>query len=84
MKLWLCAHGFNNSKIIFLALGILRQQGRKELFYQFAPSLMQAVPRQTVHALIEQGRGLAPSRLIPALVMSDQGENDTQVRTSEC
>ncbi|KAF4519225.1 hypothetical protein B566_EDAN015331 [Ephemera danica] len=60
------------------ALVILKQQGRKELFYQFAPSLMQAVPRQTVQALIEQGRCLAPSRLIPALIMSDQGENDAQ------
>lgn len=60
-------------------MDILKKQGRKELFYQFAPALMQAVPKQTVQALIEQGRGLAPSRLIPALVMCDQGEGDLQV-----
>lgn len=61
------------------ALDILKKQGRKELFYQFAPALMQAVPKQTVQAMIDQGRGLAPSRLIPALVMCDQGESDIQV-----
>ncbi|PSN40464.1 Vacuolar protein sorting-associated protein 18 [Blattella germanica] len=53
------------------ALNVLKSQNRKELFYQFAPGLMQAVPKQTVSALISQGRGLSPAKLLPALVALD-------------
>lgn len=50
-------------------LGILQQQSRPELFYQFCPVLLQQVPVQTVDALVQQGRRLKAGRLLPALVM---------------
>jgi len=50
-------------------LGILQQQGRPELFYQFCPVLLQQVPTQTVDALVNQGRRLSAARLLPSLVM---------------
>jgi hypothetical protein len=59
------------------ALEVLKSQNRKELFYQIAPALMQFVPKQMVDALISQGRGLSPAKLLPALVTVD----DDQVRT---
>ncbi|KAF5295166.1 hypothetical protein FQR65_LT10554 [Abscondita terminalis] len=49
------------------ALDVLKSQTNKELFYQFAPILMQEIPRFTVKALIEQGSNLLPVKLLPAL-----------------
>jgi hypothetical protein len=60
------------------ALDVLKSQNRKELFYQFAPALMQFVPKQMVNALISQGRALSPAKLLPALVTVD----DDQVSAS--
>ncbi|KDR19383.1 Vacuolar protein sorting-associated protein 18-like protein, partial [Zootermopsis nevadensis] len=54
------------------ALDVLKSQNRKELFYHFAPALMQFVPKQMVSALISQGRGLSPAKLLPALVTVDE------------
>lgn len=53
------------------ALEVLKSQDRKELFYEFAPALMQAEPKQTVAALISQGRALKPVSLLPALIACD-------------
>ncbi|EFA08901.1 Vacuolar protein sorting-associated protein 18 homolog-like Protein [Tribolium castaneum] len=50
------------------ALEVLKSQNKYELYYQFAPILMQEVPKYTVKALIEQGKRLLPVRLLPALV----------------
>lgn len=50
------------------ALGVLKGQNNRELFYQFSPVLMQEVPKHTVKALIDQGRNLNPVRLLPTLV----------------
>ncbi|GFG37001.1 hypothetical protein Cfor_07076 [Coptotermes formosanus] len=61
------------------ALDVLKSQNRKDLFYQFAPALMQFVPKQTVSVLISQGRGLSPTKLLPALVNVD----DDQVSAGE-
>lgn len=49
------------------ALDVLQYESGEEHFYTFAPSLMSALPKQTVDLLIAQGRRLSPSRLIPAL-----------------
>lgn len=50
------------------ALDVLKSQNRRDLFYQFSPILMQEIPKQTVNALIGQGRNLLPVKLLPALV----------------
>lgn len=60
------------------ALEIMKKHGKKEHFYQFTPAMMQAIPRKMVQALISQGRNLSPAKLIPALVLYDQGESDPQ------
>lgn len=56
----------------------MKKHGKKEHFYQFTPAMMQAIPRKMVQALISQGRNLSPAKLIPALVLYDQGESDPQ------
>jgi hypothetical protein len=53
---------------------MLKSQNRKELFYQFAPALMQFVPKQMVNVLLSQGRGLNPAKLLPALVSVDDDQ----------
>jgi len=56
----------------------MKKHGKKEHFYQYAPALMQAIPKKMVQALIGQGRNLSPAKLIPALVLYDQGDSDVQ------
>lgn len=50
------------------ALDVLKSQNNNELYYHFAPILIQEVPKFMVKALIEQGRRLVPIKLLPALV----------------
>lgn len=50
------------------ALNILTNLKRPELFYQFAPTLMEEAPKHTVNALISQGNKLSPSKLLPAFL----------------
>ncbi|XP_039289671.1 vacuolar protein sorting-associated protein 18 homolog [Nilaparvata lugens] len=50
------------------ALEILKSQNLRDLYYTFTPALLPAIPRPTVSALIEQGRHLNPSKLLPALI----------------
>ena len=42
-----------------------------DLFYKFCPTLMHYLPRQTVDMLIDLGKQLDPSKLIPALMRYD-------------
>lgn len=53
------------------ALEVLKSQNNLELYYQFAPVLMQEVPKHMVNTLIDQGKKLGPLRLLPALVACD-------------
>lgn len=53
------------------ALEILKSQNNFELYYHFAPILMQEIPKFMVKTLIEQGRKLVPLKLLPALVACD-------------
>ncbi|XP_076258770.1 vacuolar protein sorting-associated protein 18 dor isoform X1 [Rhynchophorus ferrugineus] len=53
------------------ALEILKSQNNYELYYHFAPILMQEIPKFMVKTLIEQGRKLVPLKLLPALVACD-------------
>lgn len=60
------------------ALEVLKNQNRRDLFYQFAPILMQEIPRQTASALIVQGRNLLPVKLLPAFVNCDGNVHSTE------
>ncbi|KAL1509544.1 hypothetical protein ABEB36_004259 [Hypothenemus hampei] len=62
----ICHHIFKND--FREALEVLKSQNNMELYYQFAPILMQEVPKHMVKTLIEQGKKLSPLRLLPALV----------------
>ncbi|CAG9857094.1 unnamed protein product [Phyllotreta striolata] len=50
------------------ALDTLKSQNNYELYYQFAPILIQEIPKYTVKVLIEQGKKLSPLKLLPAMV----------------
>lgn len=56
------------------ALGVLKSQNNKDLFYQFAGVLLQELPRPTVAALISQGSLLKPAKLLPALISCNSDE----------
>lgn len=56
------------------ALEVLKSQGNTELFYQFAGTLLQELPKPTALALISQGSHLKPSKLLPALVSCNNDE----------
>lgn len=56
------------------ALDVLKSQGNRELFYQFAGPLLQELPKPTAVALISQGANLKPSKLLPALVSCNNDE----------
>ncbi|XP_043479319.1 vacuolar protein sorting-associated protein 18 homolog isoform X1 [Leptopilina heterotoma] len=60
------------------ALEVLKKQGNKELFYQFAGTLLQELPKPTVQALISQGSNLQSSKLLPALVSCNSDEKHAQ------
>ncbi|XP_046628252.1 vacuolar protein sorting-associated protein 18 homolog isoform X1 [Neodiprion virginianus] len=60
------------------ALNVLKSQGNRELFYQFAGTLLQELPKPTALALISQGSMLKPSKLLPALVSCNNDEKHAQ------
>lgn len=56
------------------ALSVLRGQNRTDLFYKYCPILMEEIPKETIAAIIGQGKRLNPMFLLPTLVCleSDQ------------
>lgn len=48
---------------------VLKSQNNYELYYQFAPILIQEIPKHMVKVIIDQGRKLAPLKLLPAMVI---------------
>ncbi|XP_075973886.1 vacuolar protein sorting-associated protein 18 dor isoform X2 [Anticarsia gemmatalis] len=56
------------------AIQTLQTLKRPELFYQFAPSLIDKCPKHTVTALIAQGDRLSPSKLLPAFLSCQSDE----------
>ncbi|XP_013200015.1 vacuolar protein sorting-associated protein 18 homolog [Amyelois transitella] len=56
------------------ALKTLQELRKPELFYQFAPVLMEEDPKRTVNALISQGPRLIPSKLLPAFLSCENDE----------
>ncbi|XP_023944562.2 vacuolar protein sorting-associated protein 18 homolog isoform X2 [Bicyclus anynana] len=56
------------------ALQMLQTKRKPDLFYQFAPSLMEKIPSQTATALIAQGPLLNPTKLLPAFLSCENDE----------
>lgn len=56
------------------AIQTLQTLKKPELFYQFAPSLIENCPKHMVTALMSQGTRLAPSRLLPAFLSCQNDE----------
>lgn len=56
------------------AINALQNLKRPDLFYQFAPVLMEAAPKHMVNALIAQGARLSPSKLLPAFLSCQNDE----------
>nr|CAI5818148.1 unnamed protein product [Callosobruchus analis] len=50
------------------ALEVLKSQNNYELYYQFAPILIQEVPKYAIKVIIDQRGKLSPLKLLPALV----------------
>lgn len=57
-----------------VALSALKKAGsaRRDLYYQFAPTLIQNIPKELVKELIDQGRALNPTKLLPALLLAKE------------
>ncbi|XP_055714077.1 vacuolar protein sorting-associated protein 18 homolog isoform X2 [Phlebotomus papatasi] len=51
------------------ALVVLRSQNRPELFYKYAPILMEDIPKETIAAAMMQGKRLDPVKLLPTLIV---------------
>lgn len=67
------------------ALSMLQTLKKPELFYQFAPVLMEETPKHTANALIAQGARLSPAKLLPAFLSceSDKVHVDEIIRYLE-
>lgn len=67
------------------ALKTLQTLKKPDLFYQFAPVLIEESPVQTVNAMIAQGARLSPSKLLPAFLscQNDEGHVSEIVRYLE-
>ncbi|KAH9632081.1 hypothetical protein HF086_015285 [Spodoptera exigua] len=63
-----------NKKSYLEAIDTLKTLKRPELFYQFAATLMEEIPKHTVNALISQGARLSPSKLLPAFLSCKNDE----------
>ncbi|KAI8121649.1 putative vacuolar protein sorting-associated protein 18 [Lucilia cuprina] len=53
------------------ALHILQRQKNIDLYYKYCPVLMEQIPKETVEALMAQGRKFQISKLIPSLIAID-------------
>jgi vacuolar protein sorting-associated protein 18 len=56
------------------ALNMLQTLKKPELFYQFAPVLIEETPRHMVNALIAQGPRLNPAKLLPAFLSCESDD----------
>ncbi|GBP56180.1 Vacuolar protein sorting-associated protein 18 homolog [Eumeta japonica] len=56
------------------ALDTLKTLKKPDLFYHFAPVLMEEAPKFMVNALISQGPKLSPSKLLPAMLSCENDE----------
>ncbi len=59
-------------------LNILKEQKKPTLFYRHGSVLMQAVPADFITALLEQGRRLAPAKMVPALILNAKKQQEVE------
>ncbi|XP_054163703.1 vacuolar protein sorting-associated protein 18 homolog [Oppia nitens] len=60
------------------ALNVLRQQGVPDLFYKFAPIIIQEMPSDLISVLIQFAPQLESTKLIPALVQQNISKDSKQ------
>lgn len=61
------------------ALEVLRDQTNSELWYMFAPVLVEDEPRDTLAAFRSMGKNLNPVRLLPALIAAANRTNSDEI-----
>ncbi|XP_059616594.1 vacuolar protein sorting-associated protein 18 homolog isoform X2 [Phlebotomus argentipes] len=61
------------------ALNVLRGQNRPELFYKYAPILMENIPAETIAAAMAQGKRLDPVKLLPTLIVLESDVHVTEI-----
>lgn len=61
------------------ALATLRSQNKNDLYYKYCPILMLEIPRDTISAIIGQGKRLDPIKLLPTLVCMEREEHRNEV-----
>lgn len=61
------------------ALATLRSQNKHDLYYKYCPILMVEIPKDTITAIIGQGKRLDPIKLLPTLVCMDGDEHRNEV-----
>ncbi|KAL1116066.1 hypothetical protein AAG570_005561 [Ranatra chinensis] len=64
------------------ALDVLKEQDNDELWYDYAPTLVQGIPKITLSTIIMQ-KCLKPLRLLPALVAADTDQHSELIRYLE-
>jgi vacuolar protein sorting-associated protein 18 len=50
------------------ALDTLKVQKKAEMYYRFTPIIIEALPKETIQALIDRGTNLDPIKLLPTLL----------------
>lgn len=61
------------------ALSILKSQNKADLYYKYSSIIMEEEPKETISAIIGQGRRLDPVRLLPTLVCLDTDAHRSEV-----
>lgn len=61
------------------ALETLKIQKKAELFYKFAPILMEDKPKETIQALIDRGKSLSTVKLLPALLCLKSKKHQVEI-----
>lgn len=66
------------------AITVLSRQTKPELYYKYCPMLTEHIPRETVDAIIGQGRRLNPTELIPTLIcQKTEAQRNESIRYME-
>lgn len=61
------------------ALDTLKIQNRADLIYQFAPIVMEELPKETIQMLMERGKGLNAVKLLPTLLCLKTDKHRSEV-----
>lgn len=61
------------------ALKVLRNQNRTDLFHKYCPILIEAIPKETINAIMTQGKRLDPINLLPTFVSLETDQHRSEV-----